>query len=80
MGKRTTPANAFALLFAAEHALAKLASVLDAWSAEVMEMILSGRKGVDVIICTKSEAWFTSREWSEIMERDGVAFEEGGVD
>ena len=76
VGKRTTPANAFALLFAAEHALAKLASVIDAWSAEVREMILTGRKGVDDIVCNKSEACFTSREWSEIMERDGVAFED----
>lgn len=76
VGKRTTPPNAFALLFAAEHALAKLASVIDAWSAEVKEIILTGRRGVDDVICGKSEACFTSREWSEIMERDGVAFED----
>jgi hypothetical protein len=76
VGKRTTPANAFALLFAAEHALSKLASVIDSWSAEVREMILSERKGLDDIICSKSEACFTSREWNEIMERDGVAFDD----
>jgi len=76
VGKRTTPANAFALLFAAEHALAKLASVIDAWSIEVREMILNGRKGVDDVICSKGEACFTSREWNEIMERDGVAFDD----
>lgn len=33
-------------------------------------MILSERKGVDDIICSKREACFTSREWNEIMERD----------
>lgn len=76
VGKRTTPANAFALLFAAEHALGKLASVIDAWSVEVREMILSGRKGIDDVICNKSEACFGSREWNEIMERDGVAFDD----
>lgn len=74
VGKRTTPANALALLFAAEHALAKLAAVIDAWVGEVQDMILAGRKGVDDVMCGKSEACFNSREWGEIMERDGVDF------
>ena len=70
------PVTAFALLFSAEHALAKLASAIDARSVEVGEMILNGRKGVDDVICSKSEVCFASREWNEIMERDGVAFDD----
>ncbi|KAF9456177.1 hypothetical protein BDZ94DRAFT_1327146 [Collybia nuda] len=74
VGKRTTPANALALLFAAEHALAKLAAVIDAWSGEVQDMVLTARKGIDDVICAKSEACFGERDWEEIMERDGIDF------
>lgn len=76
LGKRTTPANSLALLFAAEHALEKLAAVIDAWGGEVQEMVLSAKRVIDDVICSKSEACFAGREWSEIMERDGVAFDD----
>ncbi|KAF5375735.1 hypothetical protein D9615_009407 [Tricholomella constricta] len=76
VGKRTTPKNAFALLFAAEHALGRLAAVIDAWAGEVRDMVQAGRKGVDEVVCGQSEACFGGTEWGEIMERDGVAFED----
>ncbi|KAG6856981.1 hypothetical protein H0H87_011370 [Tephrocybe sp. NHM501043] len=76
VGKRSTPKNAFALLCAAEHALTKLSSVIDAWAVEVKDMILSARKAVDEVVCGQSEACFGAAEWNEIMERDGAAFED----
>lgn len=77
VGKRTTPANALALLCAAEHALGRLAAVIDAWAGEVREMVLVGRRTVDELVCEKSEECFSERDWNEIMERDGIAFEDG---
>jgi hypothetical protein len=62
VGKRTTPANAFALLFTAEHALAKLASVIDAWSAgdqctnaflNLPHAISSGQNGMNNLVANK---------------------------
>ncbi|KAG6811167.1 hypothetical protein H0H92_008690 [Tricholoma furcatifolium] len=76
VGKRTTPKNAFALLCAAEHALGRLGAIIDAWSGDVKEMILVARKGIDEVVCTQPEACFTTPEWNDIMERDGVAFED----
>ncbi|GLB45122.1 putative CAP_GLY [Lyophyllum shimeji] len=76
VGKRTTPKNAFALLFAAEHALGRLAAVIDAWAGDVKEMVLAARKVVDEVVCGQSDACFGGTEWNEIMERDGVAFED----
>ncbi|KAG5642183.1 hypothetical protein DXG03_003446 [Asterophora parasitica] len=76
VGKRTTPANAFPLLFAAEHALGRLGAVVDAWAGDVRDMVLAGRKVVDEVVCGQSEACFGSSEWNQIMERDGAAFED----
>jgi hypothetical protein len=57
VGKRTTPANA----------LAKLSSVVDAWSAEVREMILTGWKVVTTSSATRmrpaSPAENGARSW-----------------
>jgi hypothetical protein len=52
-GKWMMPVNAFTLLFAAEHVHSKLASIINAWPAEVREMILSKQKGINDIICSK---------------------------
>jgi hypothetical protein len=49
VGKRTTPLNVFALLFAAEHAMTKLNPVIDAW-ADVVRACYGGthcQRGVD---------------------------------
>ncbi|EKM74816.1 hypothetical protein AGABI1DRAFT_132857 [Agaricus bisporus var. burnettii JB137-S8] len=74
VSKRTTPQNVFPLLFAAEHALLKLASNIDSWADTVRDMVLSGRKNIDEVICKDSEAAFSSDEWMEIMDSDGARF------
>ncbi|KAK0454113.1 uncharacterized protein EV420DRAFT_1765921 [Desarmillaria tabescens] len=77
VGKRTTPQNAFALLFAAEHALGKLNNVIDAWADSVRDMILLGRKTIDNVLASQSDACFSQPDWLEMMETDGVRFEDG---
>lgn len=76
VAKRTTPQNVFPLLFAAEHALAKLSPIIDAWSDTPREMLLSARKSIDQVICRESEVAFASEEWMEIMEADGSRFDD----
>jgi hypothetical protein len=55
--------NAFPLLFAAKHALVKLANSIESWSDIVRDMVFAGRKGVDEILCAESEQCFSSDEW-----------------
>lgn len=77
VGKRTTPENVFPLLFAADHALVKLNPIIDPWGDTVRDMIETGRRTVDEVLCTQAEACFAQPEWLEIMENDGVHFEDG---
>ncbi|KAK2459858.1 hypothetical protein APHAL10511_008122 [Amanita phalloides] len=77
VGKRTTPENVFPLLFAAEHALVKLNPVIDPWSDVVRDMIETGRRTADEVLCNHAEACFTQPEWVDIMENDGFHFEDG---
>ncbi|KAF8155388.1 hypothetical protein B0H34DRAFT_798582 [Crassisporium funariophilum] len=77
LGKRTTPVNVFALLFAAEHALGKLGAVIEPWGDVSREMVVAARKGVDEVLCVESERCFGGDEWLEVMESDGVRFEDG---
>ncbi|KAH9478923.1 hypothetical protein JR316_0009386 [Psilocybe cubensis] len=77
LAKRTTPENAFPLLFAAEHALRKIGSVIEPWADVVREMLLAGRKGVDEVLARESERCFEAEEWMEIMQSGGVRFEDG---
>lgn len=76
VGKRTTVHNAFSLLFAAEHALLKLASQIEPWADTVKDMILSARKGIDEVLAQEAEACFSGNDWMEIMENDGAGFED----
>ncbi|KAH6913748.1 hypothetical protein BKA70DRAFT_1518463 [Coprinopsis sp. MPI-PUGE-AT-0042] len=77
LSKRTTPVNVWALLWAAEHALAKLGPVIEPWGDTVRENIFSARKGIDELLCKESEECFARDEWMEIMESDGLGFEDG---
>ena len=77
LGKRTTPLNVFPLLFAAEHALVKIGAVIEPWGDTVRDMLVAARKAIDETICKESEACFESAEWMEVMEGDGVRFEDG---
>ena len=70
VGKRTTLENVFPLLFAAE-------PVIDPWGDTVREMIETGRRAVDEVLCNQAEACFTQSEWLEIVENDGAHFEDG---
>jgi hypothetical protein len=58
-------------------AMTKLNPVIDAWAAMVREMILTGRRGIDETLCSKSEECFAHPDWLELMETDGVRFEDG---
>ncbi|PPQ89789.1 hypothetical protein CVT25_008168 [Psilocybe cyanescens] len=58
LGKRTTPRNAFAMLWAAEHALRKIGSVIEPWADVVREMLVQGRAGVDEVLAKESERCF----------------------
>ena len=77
LGKRTTPMNVFALLAAAQAALKKLDTVIDTWGDTVRDMVLAARKTIDDVVCTQAAECFEQPEWLEIMEADGVRFEDG---
>ncbi|KAF9521830.1 hypothetical protein CPB83DRAFT_801138 [Crepidotus variabilis] len=77
LSKRTTPLNAFPLLFAAEHALIKLANQIEPWADIVRDMIFTARKAIDDVLAREAEACFNGDEWMEIMENDGARFEDG---
>ncbi|KAF8877625.1 hypothetical protein BD779DRAFT_1677242 [Infundibulicybe gibba] len=76
-GKHTTPMDVFALLFAAKHVMNNLNAIIDVWADTVREMILAARKIIDDIFCSRSEACFNEPHWLELMEDDGVLFEDG---
>jgi len=77
LAKRTTPQNVFPLLFATQHAMNKLGAVIDAWAELSREMILAARKTIDDVLCSKSDECFEQPEWLQVMEADGVRFEDG---
>ncbi|KAH9918771.1 hypothetical protein B0H21DRAFT_768556 [Amylocystis lapponica] len=75
--KRTTPLNIFPLLFAAQNALSKLGTNIETWAETSKEMILAARKTIDDVLCTQADQCFEQSEWLDIMEADGVRFEDG---
>ncbi|EPQ52000.1 hypothetical protein GLOTRDRAFT_140479 [Gloeophyllum trabeum ATCC 11539] len=77
LAKRTNPPNVFALLFAAQHAIEKLKTIIDAWADISRDMVLSARKVMDEVLCNQAEECFEQPEWLELMEADGVRFEDG---
>ncbi|KAI0691364.1 hypothetical protein C8T65DRAFT_745488 [Cerioporus squamosus] len=77
LGKRTTPMNVFALLAAAQAALKKLDTIIETWGDTVREMVLAARKTIDDVVCSQAAECFEQQEWLEIMEADGVRFEDG---
>ena len=68
--------NIFPLLFASHAALSKLGTVIDNWADTVKDMVHSARKTVDEVMCTQAEQCFEQSEWLDIMESDGVRFED----
>ncbi|PPQ81000.1 hypothetical protein CVT26_003679 [Gymnopilus dilepis] len=78
LAKRTTPTNVFPLLFAAEHALQKLQTVIDAWADVVREAIGQAKRGVEECLCREADKCFGMEEgeWMDIMKGDGGRFED----
>ncbi|KZT18795.1 hypothetical protein NEOLEDRAFT_117033 [Neolentinus lepideus HHB14362 ss-1] len=77
LAKRTTPTNIFALLFAAGHGMEKLKTMIDAWADTSRDMILAARRVMDQVLCDQAEECFEQPEWLDLMEADGVRFEDG---
>jgi hypothetical protein len=76
VAKRTTPLNAFSLLFAAEFALTKLDAIIDPWADTSRDMIMDARRHIDHILCSQADECFSQSEWLELMDTDGVKFED----
>lgn len=74
LAKRTTPTNVFSLLFAAQHALRKLDSAIDAWADTVREMVSTAKKAIDECLVRECETCFEDTEWVTLLESDGVGF------
>ncbi|KAG1802193.1 uncharacterized protein HD556DRAFT_804955 [Suillus plorans] len=77
LAKRTTPMNVFPLLFAAQHAIKKLDSVIDAWADTSREMVLQARKAIDECLVSQSVECFEQDDWLQVMEADGERFDDG---
>lgn len=77
LGKRTTPMNVFALLQAAQSAIKKLDTMIDTWTETVRDMVVAARKTIDDVVCSHAAECFELPEWSDIIEADGVRFEDG---
>ncbi|KAK7044999.1 hypothetical protein R3P38DRAFT_3347228 [Favolaschia claudopus] len=77
LAKRTTPANALAILWAAEAARARLSSMVDAWADVVRPLIDSGRAHVDFVMANQTAEVFAEADWTAITMADGVRFEDG---
>ena len=75
--KRTIPLNVFPLLYAAQRALTRLTSVMDAWAHPVREIVLAARRNVDEVLCEQADACFEQPEWLSVMDADGGRFEDG---
>ena len=76
LGKRTTPMNIFPLLFALQHALKKPEAIIDAWAGVTRESLLTARQTVDIVLTSKAEGCFEQREWPDVLESDGIGFED----
>ncbi|KAF7319186.1 hypothetical protein HMN09_00255100 [Mycena chlorophos] len=77
LAKRSTPANALAILWAAEAARARLAPLVDAWTEVVKPLIDSGRNQVDRVMADQTAEVFAESDWASIVKVDGVRFEDG---
>ncbi|KAJ6458955.1 hypothetical protein C8R47DRAFT_1226840 [Mycena vitilis] len=77
LAKRSTPANALAVLWAAEAARARLSPLVDAWADAVRPLVDAGRAQVDAVLGAQTAEVLGEGEWGAIMRADGVRFEDG---
>ena len=76
LAKRTTAMNIFPLLFAMQHALKKIDTIIDAWAGVVRESLLAARRNIDSVLASRAEECFEQREWLDVLESDGIGFED----
>ncbi|KAJ6459078.1 hypothetical protein C8R45DRAFT_1221533 [Mycena sanguinolenta] len=77
LAKRTTPANALAILWAAEAALARLSPMVDPWVDVVRPLIESGRSQVDAVLGNQTAEVLAEADFTQITHTAGVRFEDG---
>lgn len=77
VGKRSTPANTLPLLFASQAGLDKIKKVVEPWGDVVRSALQKARDGIEDTLAHESQQVFDARDWSDIMEGDGVRFEDG---
>ncbi|KAF7360086.1 hypothetical protein MVEN_00736700 [Mycena venus] len=77
LSKRSTPANALPILWAAEGARARLAPMVDAWADTVRGLIDAGRAQVDAVMANQTAEVLAESDFSSITRADGVRFEDG---
>ena len=68
--------NIFPLLFALQHALKKPDAIDDAWAGVVRESLLTARQTIDSVLASKAKECFEQREWPDVLESDGIRFED----
>ncbi|EIN08687.1 hypothetical protein PUNSTDRAFT_144164 [Punctularia strigosozonata HHB-11173 SS5] len=76
VGKRTLPMNVFPLLWAANSGLDKVGKVIEDWADTVRDMLEKARSVVDECLCKDAVQCFEQPEWVEIVDADGVRFED----
>ncbi|KAJ7593454.1 hypothetical protein C8J56DRAFT_498559 [Mycena floridula] len=69
--------NVMPMIWAGIAGTKKADRVVDTWGSVVRDALEKGRKGLCKILADHSESAFECPEWTEIMEADGVRFEDG---
>ena len=77
LAKRTTPANALAVLWAAEAARARLAPMVDAYADVIRPLIDTALAQTDAVLGAQTAAVLAEADWGAIMRADGARFEDG---
>ncbi|KAF7366200.1 hypothetical protein MVEN_00497100 [Mycena venus] len=73
--KRTTPANALAILWAAEAARMRLAPLVDPWADTVRPLIDAGRSLVDAVFARQTADVLAEADWNAITHADSERIE-----
>ncbi len=77
VAKGTTPQNALPLLFAAEHALLKLANNIEPWADTVRDAIFATHNKIDEVVTREAQGALSSGEWEAVVGGGGVHFDDG---
>ncbi|KAJ7718500.1 hypothetical protein B0H14DRAFT_3901109 [Mycena olivaceomarginata] len=77
LAKRSTPANALAVLWAAEGALTGLNGMIDAWTEVVRPLIEAARAQVDAVMAGQTAEVLAEADFTSIISTYCVRFEDG---